>query len=80
MQEKITEEKNTKLIGKELEVLVDGYSEEWESLPIGRTYKSAYEIDGITYIETTEPIKVGDFIKVKIKDVIDIVDTVGEAI
>jgi len=78
IQEKITEEKNKQLIGKELEVLVDGYSEEWETLPVGRTYRSAYEIDGITYIETTEPIKAGDFIKVKIKDVIDIVDTVGE--
>ncbi len=80
IQEKITEEKNKKLIGKELEVLIDGYSEEWETLPIGRTYRSAYDIDGITYIETTEPVKIGDFVKVKIKDVIDITDTVGEII
>jgi ribosomal protein S12 methylthiotransferase len=78
IQEKITEEKNRKLIGKELEVLVDGFSEEWEGLPVGRTYRSAFEIDGIIYIETTEPLKAGDFIKIKIKDVIDIVDTVGE--
>jgi len=80
LQEAITEEKNRQLIGKEIEVLIDGFSEEWETLPVGRTYRSAYEIDGITYIETTEPIKAGDFIKVKIKDVVDIVDTVGEVI
>lgn len=80
IQEKITKEKNKQLIGKELEVVIDGYSEEWETLPVGRAYRSAYEIDGITYIETTEPIKAGDFIKVKIKDVIDIVDTVGETL
>ena len=80
IQEKITEDKNRKFIGKEIEVLVDGYSEEWETLPIGRTYRSAYEIDGITYIETTEPLKIGDFIKVKIKDVVDITDTVGEVV
>ncbi len=80
IQEKITEEKNKQLIGKELEVLIDGFSEEWETLPIGRTYRSAYEIDGITYVETEEPVKPGSFVKVKIKDVIDVVDTVGEAV
>ncbi|WP_457626668.1 30S ribosomal protein S12 methylthiotransferase RimO [Persephonella sp.] len=80
LQEKITEEKNRQLIGKELEVLVDGFSEEWETLPVGRTYRSAFEIDGITYIETTQPVKIGEFAKVKIKDVVDTVDTVGEAL
>ncbi|WP_457640179.1 30S ribosomal protein S12 methylthiotransferase RimO [Persephonella sp.] len=80
IQEKITEEKNRQLIGKELEVLIDGFSEEWETLPVGRTYRSAFEIDGITYIETTEPVEIGEFAKVKIKDVVDAVDTVGEAV
>ncbi|NPA54105.1 MAG: 30S ribosomal protein S12 methylthiotransferase RimO [Aquificae bacterium] len=78
IQEKITEEKNRQLIGKEMEILIDGFSEEWETLPVGRTYRSAYEIDGITYIETTEPVKPGEFVKGKIKDVVDIVDTVAE--
>ncbi len=77
IQEKITEEKNRSLIGKEMEILVDGYSEEWETLPVGRTYRSGYEIDGITYIETVEPVKVGEFVKGKIKDVVDTVDTVA---
>lgn len=78
IQEKITEEKNKSLIGKEMEILIDGFSEEWESLPVGRTYRSAYEIDGITYIETTEPVSPGQFIKAKIKDVVDIADTVAK--
>ncbi len=78
IQEKITEEKNRSLIGKEMEILVDGFSEEWDTLPVGRTYRSAYEIDGITYIETTEPVKAGEFVKGKIKDVLDISDTVAE--
>jgi len=80
LQEDITEEKNKELIGKEIEVLIDGFSEEWETLPIGRSYKSAYEIDGIIYVETTEPVKVGDFVKVKIKDTIDKYDLVGEVV
>ncbi len=78
IQDDITFEKNRALIGKELEVLIDGFSEEWESLPIGRTYRSAYEIDGITYIETIEPVKAGEFVKVKIKDVVDNTDLIGE--
>ncbi len=78
LQEKITEEKNRQLIGKQMEILVDGFSEEWEILPIGRTYRSGYEIDGITYIETTEPVKPGEFVKGTIKDVVDLVDTVAE--
>ena len=78
IQEEITEEKNRQMIGKEFEVLIDGFSEEWETLPVGRTYRSAFEIDGITYIETEEPLTVGSFAKVKIKDAADFVDTVGE--
>jgi len=78
IQEEITEEKNRQMIGKEFEVLIDGFSEEWETLPVGRTYRSAFEIDGITYIETEEPLTVGSFAKVKIKDAVDFVDTVGE--
>ena len=77
LQEKITEEKNASLIGKEMEVLIDGFSEEWETLPVGRTYRSAFEIDGIVYLETQEPVKAGDFVKAKIKDVVDVVDTVA---
>jgi len=80
IQRVITEEKNRELIGREMEVIVDGFSEEWETLPVGRTHRSAFEIDGITYIEAVEPVKIGEFAKVKIKEVIDAVDTVGEMV
>ncbi len=78
IQEGITEEKNRQMVEKEFEVLIDGFSEEWETLPVGRTYRSAFEIDGITYIETEEPLTIGSFAKVKIKDTVDTVDTVGK--
>ncbi|MGC9120198.1 MAG: 30S ribosomal protein S12 methylthiotransferase RimO [Sulfurihydrogenibium sp.] len=80
VQEEITYEKNAQLIGKELEVIVDGFSEEWETLPIGRSYRSAYDIDGIIYIETTEPLKTGDIIKVSVKEVADKYDLIGEVV
>ncbi|MEJ5173036.1 MAG: 30S ribosomal protein S12 methylthiotransferase RimO [Hydrogenothermaceae bacterium] len=80
IQEEITEEKNRQTVGELFDVLVDGFSEEWETLPIGRTYRNAYDIDGVVYVETTEPVKPGDIVKVKIKDVVDKYDVVGEVI
>ena len=80
IQEEITERKNRELIGKEVEVLIDGFSQEWETLPVGRTYRSAYEIDGVVYVETTEPLNPGTFVRVKIKDVMDRYDLIGEAV
>ncbi|MFN4307290.1 30S ribosomal protein S12 methylthiotransferase RimO [Sulfurihydrogenibium azorense] len=80
LQEDITYEKNLQTVGKEFEVIVDGFSEEWETLPIGRSHRSAYDIDGIIYIETTQPLKTGDIIKVKIKEVADKYDLVGEEV
>lgn len=80
IQEDITYEKNLQTVGKEFEVIVDGFSEEWETLPIGRSYRSAYDIDGIIYIETTQPLKTGNIIKVKIKEVADKYDLVGEEV
>jgi ribosomal protein S12 methylthiotransferase len=80
LQEEITYEKNLQLINKEFDVIVDGFSEEWETLPIGRSYRSAYDIDGIIYIETTQPVKTGDIIKVKIKEVADKYDLIGEEV
>ncbi|WP_342666072.1 30S ribosomal protein S12 methylthiotransferase RimO [Sulfurihydrogenibium subterraneum] len=77
LQEDITYEKNLQTVGKEFEVIIDGFSEEWETLPIGRSYRSAYDIDGIIYIETTQPLKTGDIIKVQIKEVADKYDLVG---
>lgn len=80
LQEEISLEKNRQIVGRQVEVLVDGFSEEWETLPVGRTYRSAYDIDGIVYIETTEPVKPGEIINIKIKDTVDSYDLVGEAI
>ncbi len=80
IQEEITERKNRELIGKEVEVLIDGFSQEWETLPVGRTYRSAYEIDGVVYVETTEPLNPGTFVRVKIKDVMDRYDLIGEVV
>ncbi len=67
VQSTITSRKNKELVGKELEVLVDGYSEEFSFVPVGRTYIHAPEVDGTVYIESGERmLRPGELIKVRI--------------
>ncbi|QID32555.1 30S ribosomal protein S12 methylthiotransferase RimO [Pampinifervens florentissimum] len=66
VQEGITLKKNQEFIGKELELLIDGYDEEFGYVPVGRIYAQAPEVDGITYVESERELKPGDMIRVKI--------------
>ena len=50
MQQAISAEKNQELIGTEVDVLVEGVSEETDLLLQGRTTGQAPEVDGVTYI------------------------------
>jgi len=58
------------MIGKELEILVDGYDEEFEQF-YGRSYADSPDIDGRVWIATDEPIREGDFVTVKIEGCVD---------
>ena len=58
------------MIGKTLEVLVDGFDEEMEQF-YGRSYADSPDIDGRVWIATDEPIREGDFITVTIDGCID---------
>ncbi len=69
IQEAITIKKNEQFIGKELELVVDGFDEEFGFVPVGRIYAQAPEVDGMTYIESQRELKAGEFIKVKITQV-----------
>ena len=53
------------MVGKTLEVLVDGYDEELEQF-YGRSYADSPDIDGRVWIAADEPIREGDFVTVKI--------------
>lgn len=65
IQQQVSLEKNKKVKGKKLEVLVEGMLEDGTYL--GRTYKDAPEIDGYTFIETEKELPLGEYIKVKIQ-------------
>jgi len=58
------------MIGKTLEVLVDGFDEEAEQF-YGRSYADSPDIDGRVWIATDEPIREGQFVTVTIDGCID---------
>ena len=65
IQSEIMDDYNAAMIGKTVEVLVDGFDEEREQF-YGRTYADSPEIDGRVWIGSEEPLREGDFVSVKI--------------
>ena len=70
LQSGIMDDYNASMIGKELDILVDGYDEELEQF-FGRTYADSPDIDGRVWIASEEPIREGEFVKVKIDGCIE---------
>ena len=58
------------MIGKTLEVLVDGFDEEMEQF-YGRSYADSPDIDGRVWIAADEPIREGQFVTVTIDGCVD---------
>ena len=77
-QKEIVREKNQKYLGQTLEVLVEGLHEETDLLIQGRHAGQAPEIDGRVIINDGMA-KAGDFVKVKIDEVLDY-DLVGHIV
>lgn len=75
LQQGISNFKQKEWIGRTIEVMVEGVSEETELLLVGRHSQQAPEIDGITYINDGEA-KVGDIVQVQVTDAMDY-DLVG---
>jgi len=65
VQQKIAFELAKKMIGKEVEVLVEGKLPE-DNVYIGRTYKDAPDVDGYIFISNTKELSSGDIIHVKV--------------
>ena len=63
LQQGISLEKNQALVGKTVEVMIEGNG---DGLSMGRTYRDAPEIDGLTILEGEYPI--GEMIPVRITD------------
>ncbi len=78
LQRKINREQNRALVGKTLEVLVEGVSPESDDLLAGRHAGQAIEVDGITYINDglAQP---GQIVKVEVTQAADY-DVVGHIV
>ena len=65
LQQKISNEKNSKKHGEVIEVMVDGYLPDNE-VYCGRSQGDCYEIDGMVYFPCDYQLNSGDLVKVKI--------------
>jgi len=70
IQSSIMDEYCASMLGKTVEVLVDGYDEDMEQY-YGRTYADSPEIDGRVWLATDEPVAEGTFISVCLDAVVD---------
>ena len=70
IQSRIMDDYSAAMIGREVEVVVDGYDEELTQY-FGRTYADSPEIDGRVWIAADEPISEGTFVTVQIDSIID---------
>ena len=70
LQSGIMDDYTASMIGRTLDVLVDGYDEDLEQF-YGRTYADSPDIDGRVWLASEEPIREGDFVKVRIDGCID---------
>ena len=70
LQSGIMDDYNASMIGKELDILVDGFDEEMEQF-FGRTYADSPEIDGRVWIACDEPLREGEFVKIIIDGCVD---------
>ena len=70
LQSRIIDDYNASLIGKTLEVLVDGYDPDAEQF-FGRSYADSPDVDGRVWIACDEPLREGNFVNVCIDGSID---------
>lgn len=62
LQKTISEEKNKSLVGREMEVFVEGYIPE-DDVYVGRTYMDSPDVDGYFYFEAPFELLSGDFVR-----------------
>ncbi|MBF8983034.1 30S ribosomal protein S12 methylthiotransferase RimO [Lutibacter sp. B2] len=75
MQKDISFEKNKQKTGKIYDILIEEELEDF--VYIGRTTYDSPEIDGVVYVHTSKKIGIGEFVKVKITDILEY-DLIGE--
>ena len=70
IQSRIMDDYNASMLGKTLEVLVDGYDPEAEQF-FGRSYADSPDIDGRVWIASQEALSEGEFVQVTVDGIVD---------
>ena len=70
IQSDVMDAYNASFIGKDLEILVDGYDEEFEQF-YGRTYADSPDIDGRVWLASETPLREGQFVMAHIEGCIE---------
>lgn len=70
IQSRIMDAYNASMVGQTVDVLIDGFDEEYEQY-YGRTFADSPDIDGRVWIATDEPLNEGAFVQVCIDSVIE---------
>lgn len=66
-QQKISLEKNKRMLGKTLDVMIEGYLPE-DEVYCGRSYKDAPNVDGVVFVECPYELLTGQIIKAVIEE------------
>ena len=70
IQSRMMDDYNQALIGKTLDVLIDGFDDEFGQY-YGRTYADSPEIDGKVWVSSEEALRDGMFVRVVIDSLLD---------
>ena len=76
LQQEISYEKSQSMIGKVLEVMIEGKVAD-ENAYVGRTYMDAPGVDGLIFINTDLDLMSGDFVRAKVTGALEY-DPIGE--
>ena len=65
LQQEISIDRSAKMIGKTLDIMVEGYIAEDDTY-VGRSYKDAPNVDGMVFFNCERQLMSGDFVTVKV--------------
>ena len=76
LQQEIAFDKCEAMEGRVLDVMIEGRVS-GENAYVGRTYRDAPDVDGLIFVQTTEELLSGDFVRVRVTGALEY-DLIGE--
>ena len=76
MQQEIAFEKSEAMVGRIVEVMIEGRVAE-EYAYVGRTYMDSPNVDGLIFVHTSQELLSGDFLNVRVIKALEY-DLIGE--